>query len=434
MFTEAGGEIVKQFWHPLNTADFSPYLGQLANMKIDAVFAMENGADATRLIQQYASFGLKGQIPLLSAMNTTDQSVIRTLGPECEGIVSAAHFAEGSDNPVTQKFVKDYSAKYEKIPSLFGFSMYSGSMWLSQAIDKIRAMSRTAMRFIDTVLEHRTCKLAARQDGQARCLRQPDLRRLHPQGGEATGRQILERADRDLSERLTILDLRSGDLHEAAALFAHVPGHQEDLVPIGPGPGWCEERRPWILPCSIGASDRIDWTVADPILSVRDVTVAFDALRAVDGVTLAVPRGQRRAIIGPNGAGKTTLFNAITGMVLPTAGRIVFDGHDMTRLPPHRRARLGIARTFQITNLFPTLSVEDNIVLALRGRSRAQILAIRLAGARPPRATPAVRGAWQRHVCPPMPAYRCGNCPMASSASSKSRLRSSPSPRFAAAR
>ncbi|MBV8746279.1 MAG: ABC transporter substrate-binding protein [Xanthobacteraceae bacterium] len=134
VFTEAGGEIVGQFWHPLNTADFSPYLGQIANMKIDAVFAMENGADATRLIQQYASFGLKGQVPLISAMNTTDQSIIRTLGPECEGIVSAAHFAEGSDNPVTQKFVKDYAAKYDKIPSLFGFSMYSGAMWLSQAI------------------------------------------------------------------------------------------------------------------------------------------------------------------------------------------------------------------------------------------------------------------------------------------------------------
>jgi branched-chain amino acid transport system ATP-binding protein len=105
-------------------------------------------------------------------------------------------------------------------------------------------------------------------------------------------------------------------------------------------------------------------------LSLADVTVAFEALRAVDGVTLAVPRGQRRAIIGPNGAGKTTLFNAITGMIPPTAGRIVFDGHDVTRLPPHRRARLGISRTFQITNLFPTLAVEDNMVLAMRGLGR----------------------------------------------------------------
>ena len=109
--------------------------------------------------------------------------------------------------------------------------------------------------------------------------------------------------------------------------------------------------------------------MSEPILSLSDVVVAFDALRAVDGVSLAVPLGQRRAIIGPNGAGKTTLFNAIAGVLRPTAGRIAFDGHDITRLPPHRRARLGVSRTFQITNLFPRLSVRDNMVLAVRGRS-----------------------------------------------------------------
>jgi len=107
--------------------------------------------------------------------------------------------------------------------------------------------------------------------------------------------------------------------------------------------------------------------VTEPVLTLSNVTVAFEALRAVDAVTLAVPRGERRAIIGPNGAGKTTLFNAITGVIVPTEGRITFDGHDVTSLAPHRRARLGIARTFQITNLFPTLSVEDNLVLAMRG-------------------------------------------------------------------
>jgi branched-chain amino acid transport system ATP-binding protein len=102
-------------------------------------------------------------------------------------------------------------------------------------------------------------------------------------------------------------------------------------------------------------------------LDLCDVAVAFGALRAVDGVTLKVPRGERRAVIGPNGAGKTTLFNAITGMILPSAGEIRFEGHDVTRLAPHRRARLGISRTFQITNLFPTLSVRDNMALAVRG-------------------------------------------------------------------
>jgi branched-chain amino acid transport system substrate-binding protein len=151
VFTEGGGEIVQQFWHPLNTADFSPYLGQLADLKLDAIFAMETGADSTRLIQQYASFGLKARTPLLAAMNGTDQAVIRTLGEECEGIISPAHFAEGSDNPVTQKFVKDYEAKYGKIPSLYGFSMYSGIMWIAAALDKIGGKAEDRDALLDSV-------------------------------------------------------------------------------------------------------------------------------------------------------------------------------------------------------------------------------------------------------------------------------------------
>lgn len=153
VFTEGGGEIVQQFWHPLNTADFSPYLGQIANMKVDAVFAMETGADATRFIQQFASFGLKGKIPVLGAMNATDQSVIRTLGDESEGIVSPAHFAEGSTVPVTKKFVDDYTAKYQKIPSLYGFSMFSGAMWVSEAIKSTGGKIASKEALVDTVLK-----------------------------------------------------------------------------------------------------------------------------------------------------------------------------------------------------------------------------------------------------------------------------------------
>src|SRR6201998_53070 len=153
VFTEGGGEIVQQFWHPLNTADFSPYLGQLADLKVDAIFTMETGADATRFIQQYASFGLKGKIPLLGAMNAADQSVIRTLGEECDGIIAAAHFAEGSDNPVTQKFTREYEARYGKIPSLYGFSMYSGVMWVAEALERMGGKVEDRDLLIDTVLK-----------------------------------------------------------------------------------------------------------------------------------------------------------------------------------------------------------------------------------------------------------------------------------------
>jgi branched-chain amino acid transport system substrate-binding protein len=152
-FTEGGGTIVGQFWHPLNTSDFSPYLGQISGLKPDAVFAMETGADSSRLIQQYASFGLKGQIPMLGAQNATDQSVIRTLGPECEGIVTSAHFAEGADLPATQAFVKTYSGKFSKIPSLYAFSHYVGAMWVAKAINSIGGKVEDRNLFLDTVLK-----------------------------------------------------------------------------------------------------------------------------------------------------------------------------------------------------------------------------------------------------------------------------------------
>jgi branched-chain amino acid transport system substrate-binding protein len=151
-FTEGGGAVIGQFWHPLNTSDFSPYLGQIAGLNADVVFAMETGADATRLIQQYASFGLKDQIPLLGAQNATDQSVIRTMGPECEGIVTSAHFAEGADLPATQAFVKTYSDKFSKIPSLYAFSHYVGAMWVAKAINTINGKVEDRNTFLETVL------------------------------------------------------------------------------------------------------------------------------------------------------------------------------------------------------------------------------------------------------------------------------------------
>jgi hypothetical protein len=98
----------------------------------------------------------------IGAMNLTDQAVIRTLGSEPEGIFSAAHFAEGADIPATQKFVKDYAAKYGKIPSLFGFSMYSGAMWVSRAIEKVGGRVEDRDALIDAVLTCRIPRLGRR--------------------------------------------------------------------------------------------------------------------------------------------------------------------------------------------------------------------------------------------------------------------------------
>ncbi|HAM56920.1 MAG TPA: ABC transporter ATP-binding protein [Candidatus Rokubacteria bacterium] len=107
------------------------------------------------------------------------------------------------------------------------------------------------------------------------------------------------------------------------------------------------------------------------LLRTESLTKAFGALTAVNGVTLEVQAGTLHSIIGPNGAGKTTLFNLLTGQFPPTSGRIVFDGRDITGTPAHRIAHLGLARSFQRTNVFPALSILDNVWIAAFARGRS---------------------------------------------------------------
>jgi branched-chain amino acid transport system ATP-binding protein len=101
-------------------------------------------------------------------------------------------------------------------------------------------------------------------------------------------------------------------------------------------------------------------------LIVTDLSRNFGGLQAVSNVSFTVQSGERRLMIGPNGAGKTTLFNMLSGALAVSSGRVVLFGRDITRLPAYARARLGLARTFQITNLFPRLTVLENVLLALQ--------------------------------------------------------------------
>jgi branched-chain amino acid transport system ATP-binding protein len=97
------------------------------------------------------------------------------------------------------------------------------------------------------------------------------------------------------------------------------------------------------------------------LLRVEGACCRFGSLIAVDQVTMAVQPGELRAVIGPNGAGKTTFFNLISGYLTPTAGKIFLDDRDVTRMPPHARIAHGMARTFQITEIFPELTVRENL-------------------------------------------------------------------------
>src|SRR6202167_6213058 len=113
---------------------------------------------------------------------------------------------------------------------------------------------------------------------------------------------------------------------------------------------------------------------AAPVLELKDLSKAFGGLQAVRGVSLTVMPGDRKAIIGPNGAGKTTLFNLISGIFAASSGQVLLCGRDITSWPSHRRAALGMARTFQVTSLFPKLTVLDNVLLAIKGRRASKFV------------------------------------------------------------
>ena len=115
----------------------------------------------------------------------------------------------------------------------------------------------------------------------------------------------------------------------------------------------------------------------DPCLVLENVSREFGGLKAVDRVSLAIGPGERHALIGPNGAGKTTLFNLISGELRATDGTILFRGADVAGLAPHQRAARGMARTFQITRLFPRLTVLENVLLACEALDRRKFTMFR---------------------------------------------------------
>src|SRR4051812_39213355 len=109
--------------------------------------------------------------------------------------------------------------------------------------------------------------------------------------------------------------------------------------------------------------------MADALLTVDGLTKRFGGVVASDNVRLDVTRGELHAIIGPNGAGKTTLIGQLAGEIAPNAGRIQFDGQDITALPVHDRSLLGLARSFQITSLFPHFTALENVALAVQAHA-----------------------------------------------------------------
>ena len=130
--------------------------------------------------------------------------------------------------------------------------------------------------------------------------------------------------------------------------------------------------------------------VAEPILSLQGLRKSYGALKVTDGVDLEIMPGELHAVIGPNGAGKTSLVHQICGTLRSDAGRILFEGADIIGLAVHQRARLGLARSFQITQIVPGFTVLDNVALAVQGRARSTFRFFRPAAGDPALEGPAM--------------------------------------------
>jgi branched-chain amino acid transport system substrate-binding protein len=133
-FEEAGGQVVQKLWPPLGTADFAPYLAQLRR-DVDAIYAIFSGADALRFAKQYSEAGLKGKLALIGGGTFTDEHVLRSMGDEVLGVVTALHYSAALPNPANKKFVQAYEAKYKQIPSYYSEGSYVAGLALKAALE-----------------------------------------------------------------------------------------------------------------------------------------------------------------------------------------------------------------------------------------------------------------------------------------------------------
>ncbi len=146
-FEEAGGQVVQKIWSPLGTSDFGPYLAQLKR-DVDAVYVVFSGADALRFAKQYAESGLKARIPLIGGGTFTDEHVLRSMGDEVLGVVTALHYSAALTTPANQKFARAYEAKYNQVPSYYSEGTYVAGLQLKRALEAIGGDAENAERLV----------------------------------------------------------------------------------------------------------------------------------------------------------------------------------------------------------------------------------------------------------------------------------------------
>ncbi len=149
-FEESGGQIVQKLWPPLGTTDFGPYIAQLKR-DVDAVYAVFSGADALRFAKQYEDAGLKARLPLVGGGTFTDEHVLRTMGDEVLGVITALHYSAALTTPGNQKFARTYEGKFKQVPSYYSEGTYVAGLQLKRALEGLSGDAESVERLVGTL-------------------------------------------------------------------------------------------------------------------------------------------------------------------------------------------------------------------------------------------------------------------------------------------
>jgi len=149
-FEESGGQIVQKLWPPLGTTDFGPYIAQLKR-DVDAVYAVFSGADALRFAKQYEDAGLKARLPLVGGGTFTDEHVLRTMGDEVLGVITALHYSAALTTPGNQKFARTYEGKFKQVPSYYYEGTYVAGLQLKRALEGLSGDAESVERLVGTL-------------------------------------------------------------------------------------------------------------------------------------------------------------------------------------------------------------------------------------------------------------------------------------------
>ena len=136
-FEENGGKVVQKLWSPLNVADYGNYIGQI-KPDVDAVFAAFAGGNGIKFLKQYSEFGMKAKIPVLGAMTTVDEGILKSMGDEALGVISAGWYAAGINNPTNKRFVQDMNRDYQQDPGYYSMGAYGAALMLEQALKDVK--------------------------------------------------------------------------------------------------------------------------------------------------------------------------------------------------------------------------------------------------------------------------------------------------------